>query len=86
MGKKEITMDKSRELLNRALTECAQGSLFGIDYYITLAIKELEALKDYNSSQMCKKCAYNNANDNLKALYCNSCFRNYVDNFEELDK
>ena len=41
-------------------------------------------LKQYNSSQMCKKCAYNNANDNLKALYCNSCFRNYVDNFEEL--
>ena len=41
-------------------------------------------LKQYNSSQMCKKCAYNNANDNLKALYCNSCFRNYVDNCEEL--
>ena len=55
------------------------------------ALEELEAYKakiyellQYNSSQMCKKCAYNNANDNLKALYCNSCFRNYVDNFEEL--
>lgn len=51
------------------------------------ALEELEAIdemKQYNSSQMCKKCAYNNANDNLKALYCNSCFRNYVDNFEEL--
>ena len=49
------------------------------------ALEELEdEMKQYNSSQMCKKCAYNNANDNLKALYCNSCFRNYVDNFEEL--
>ena len=55
------------------------------------ALEELEDYKtnidkiyQYNSSQMCKKCAYNNANDNLKALYCNSCFRNYVDNFEEL--
>ena len=45
---------------------------------------KIDELKQYNSSQMCKKCAYNNANDNLKALYCNSCFRNYVDNFEEL--
>ena len=55
------------------------------------ALEELEAykakiyeLKQYNSSQMCKKCAYKDANDNLNALYCNSCFRNYVDNFEEL--
>ena len=47
---------------------------------------EIYELKQYNSSQMCKKCAYKDANDNLKALYCNSCFRNYVDNFEELDK
>ena len=61
------------------------------DRKVTEALEELEAykakiyeLKQYNSSQMCKKCAYNNANDNLKALYCNSCFRNYVDNFEEL--
>ena len=61
------------------------------DRKVTEALEELEAYKakiyellQYNSSQMCKKCAYNNANDNLKALYCNSCFRNYVDNFEEL--
>ena len=79
-------MDKAILLLNKALTECQQGSLFGIDYYITLALKELETISEYNSAQMCKKCVYKDANDNLKALYCNSCFRNYVDNFEELDK
>ena len=63
------------------------------DRKVTEALEELEAYKakiyellQYNSSQMCKKCADKDANDNLKALYCNSCFRNYVDNFEELDK
>lgn len=48
--------------------------------------QELNTTLEYNSAQMCKKCVYKDANDNLKALYCNSCFRNYVDNFEELKK
>ena len=84
-------MDKSRELLNRALTECAQGSLFGIDYYITLALRELESKKKAKVEGLKNWCESQQSNLIKNGLHrCTkeiaATYQEVIEKLEELDK